>query len=230
MPDIALRSGDRVGPYELDLGSKLVREFAEATCDDNRQVQCGDLVPPGLVATQSYRAQFAAIKTLVPEEVFSTARSGVHGQHDLVVYRPLSSTETLHTFVDSHSARPSGDNLRVTLHHATFDNRDLLVAEQWWSTVLLGITAEPSGPELPDYSFSSEGGAVVAEDVVRIDEVMARRYAQVSADYSDHHFTVEGASAAALRLHFFMDFVRWHYAFAPQPRQWPAVTHGESAE
>jgi acyl dehydratase len=42
----------------------------------------------------------------------------------------------------------------------------------------------------------------VAEDVVRIDEVMARRYAQVSGDYSDHHFSVEGARRSGFEAPF----------------------------
>ncbi len=100
----------------------------------------------------------------------------------------------LHTFSETHSARPSGANLRVTLHHSTFDVREHLVAEQWWTTVLLGTTAEPIGAGLPDYSFSnSRGAAPVAEDVVRIDEVMARRYAELSGDFSEHHFSRAGA-------------------------------------
>ena len=189
-----MRAGDRVGPFELPLGPQLVRQFAEATRDDSQEVRDGQLVPPSLIATQVYRAQFAAIAELVPEDVFSVARSGVHGQHDLLVHRSIASDEKLHTFVETHSARPAGDNLRVTLRHVTLDVQDELVAEQWWTTVLLGTTAEPTGPALPDYSLSdAEKAAVVAEDVVRIDEVLARRYAQVSGDYSDHHFSVEGA-------------------------------------
>jgi acyl dehydratase len=160
------------------------------------------LVPPSLVATQVYRAQFAAIAELVPDDVFSAARSGVHGQHELLLHRPIGSDENLHAFVETHSARPSGDNLRVTLHHATLDDRDDLVAEQWWTTVLLGTTAEPTGPELTDYSFCSGEQAVVAEDVVRIDDVMARRYAHVSGDYSDHHFSVEGARRSGFEAPF----------------------------
>ena len=198
-----MRVGDRVGPFELPVDPELVRQFAEATLDDNEQFRDGRLVPPSLVATQVYRAQFAAIAELVPRDVFSAARSGVHGQHDLLLHRPISTDDTLHTFAETHSASPSGDNLRVTLHHATFDEREDLVAEQWWTTVLLGTTAEATGPTLPDYSFRSGGEAtLVAEDVVPIDEVMARRYAQVSGDYSDHHFSVEGARRSGFAAPF----------------------------
>ena len=185
------------------MGPELVRQFADATLDDNQLFRDGRLVPPSLVATQAYRAQFAAMTELVPNDIFSAARSGVHGQHDLLLHRPISADEKLHTFIETHSVRPSGDNLRVTLHHATFDDREDLVAEQWWTTVLLGTTAEATGRTLPDYSFSSGGEAtLVAEDVVRIDEVMARRYAQVSGDYNDHHFNVEGARRSGFEAPF----------------------------
>ena len=203
MPSKALHAEDRVGPFELPVGPELVRQFAEATLDDNQQFRDGRLVPPSLVATQVYRAQFAAITELVPNDIFSAARSGVHGQHDLLLHRPISAGERLHTFIETHGMRPSGDNLRVTLHHATFDDREDLVAEQWWTTVLLGTTAKATGRALPDYSFSSDGEAtLVAEDVVRIDDVMARRYAQVSGDYNDHHFSVEGARRSGFEAPF----------------------------
>ena len=194
MSSTTLAAGDRVGPFDLPLGSDRVRQFAEATHDTCHELGDGLVVPPSMIATQVYRAQLAAITTLVPDDVFAPARSGVHGQHDLLLHRPISSTEELRTFVDTHSARPSRDNLRVTLHHSVLDERDTLVAEQWWTTVLLGTTAGPTGPDLPDYSFAADDDATaVAEDVVRIDEDMARRYARVSGDFSDHHFTVEGA-------------------------------------
>ncbi len=160
-------------------------------------------MPPGLIATQVYRAQFAAITELVPAEIFSAARSGVHGQHDLLMHRCIASDEKLRTFVETHSASPSGQNLLVTLHHLTLDDHDDLVAEQWWTTVLLGATAEPTGPSLPDSSFSGREQATLrTEDLVRIDEVMARRYAEVSGDYSDHHFSVEGARRSGFEAPF----------------------------
>jgi acyl dehydratase len=199
---MALRAGERVGPFELPLSPELVRQFAEATLDDSPQFRDGHLVPPVLIATQVYHARFAAIMELVPDDVFSAARSGVHGQHDLLLHRPIASEENLRTFVETHSARPSGDNLRVTLHQSTLDESDDVVAEQWWTTVLLGTTAEPTGPELPDYSFSRGDEAIATEEVVLIDEVMARRYAQVSGDYNDHHFSVEGARRGGFEASF----------------------------
>jgi acyl dehydratase len=182
---------------------ELVRQFAEATRDDTREFRDGRLVPASMIATQVYRAQFTALTELVPHDVFSAARSGVHGQHDLLLHRTVSAGEKLHTFSETHSAQPSGHNLRVTLHHATFDEREDLVAEQWWTTVFLGTTAAAIGPALPDTSLPRDGeSTLVAEDVMQIDEVMARRYAQVSGDSSDHHFSIEGARRSGYEAPF----------------------------
>ena len=203
MPSSALRAGDRVGPFDLPLGPELVRQFAAATLDAGGPIDDGLRVPAALVATLAYRPQLAAITELVPADVFASARSGVHGQHELLLHRPVTSDERLRTFVETHSARPSGDKLVVTLHHSVLDPGGDLVAEQWWTTVLLGTTAGPIGPGLPDRSFHAGADATaVAEDVVRIDEAMALGYARVSGDFSDHHFTVDGARRSGVEAPF----------------------------
>jgi acyl dehydratase len=188
-----LQAGDRVGPYELSVGPDLVRRFGEATLDHGPLAREGRFVPPCLLATRSFRAQYLAINELVPVEIFAAARSGVHGEHELLVHRVVGSGERLRVFIETHSAWPAGENLRVTLRHLIHDDRDDLVAEQWWTTVLLGTTAEPTGPRPPDLAFSSSGISPLADDEMPVDDVMARRYAEVSGDFSEHHFSVEGA-------------------------------------
>ena len=203
VPSTELREGDRAGPFELPLSADLVHQFAAATRDPSQQFRDGRLVPPSLLATQVYRAQFAAMNELVPVDVFSQARSGVHGQHDLLLHRPITSDEKLHNFVETHSVRPAGDNLRITLHHAILDDGEALVAEQWWTTVLLGTTATSTGPDLPDYVFVREQDArVVAVDVVSVDDAMVRGYAEVSGDHSAHHFSVEAARRSGFETPF----------------------------
>ena len=56
-----------------------------------------------------------------PKPVFAAAHGGVHGRHDLVLHRAIRPGEELHTLVETHSARRSKDNLRVTLLHRTYD-------------------------------------------------------------------------------------------------------------
>ena len=194
MPSTTLHAGDQAGPFDLALRPELVRQFAEATLDPVRSSGDGPTVPPSLIATLAFDAQLAAFVKLVPDDVLTPVRSGVHGQHDLLLHRPLLSDEQLRVFVETHSARPSGHNLHVTLHHLVVDERGDLAAEQWWTTVLIGTTAGSTGPRLPDYGSPGDSPtAPVVEDVVRIDGVMARRYAQVSGDFSEHHFSEEAA-------------------------------------
>ena len=189
-----LNPGDRAGPYVLVIDAESAAAFDAATLDPNPRYLDGTALPPTVIATQAYRAQFAAMFQLVPESVFTAARGGVHGQHELLLYRPIVPDETLHTVVETHSARSSGANLRITLLHKTYDAEKQLVAEQWWTTVMIGVTAEPIGPALPDHADADLGDQhPIAEEVVRIDLDMARRYGQVSGDFSEHHFDAEAA-------------------------------------
>jgi acyl dehydratase len=189
-----LRVGAGTGPFDVVLDADLAAAFARATRDDNPRYADGSALPPTAIATQSYAAQLPSILELVPASVFAAARGGVHGRHDLLLHRPLDPGEALHTLVELHSAAPARDNLRVTLVHRTFDTRERLVAEQWWTTVLLGTTAERVGPDLPPRPVPAlDDLPLLAEEAVRVDDEMARRYAEVSGDFSAHHFDVEAA-------------------------------------
>ena len=172
----------------------MAAAFATATRDDTASYFDGTAVPPTAIATQTYAPQMAAIFELVPEPVFAAAHGGVHGRHDLLLHRAIRPGEELHTLVETHSARRSKDNLRVTLLHRTYDALEQLVAEQWWTTVLLGTTADETGPDLPAHGGNGCGPEqAMAEEVVRTDMDMVRRYAEISGDFSDHHFDVEAA-------------------------------------
>jgi acyl dehydratase len=189
-----LRSGDRSGPYDLVLDAGMAAAFATATLDNTASYLDGTALPPTAIATQTYAPQMAAIFELVPESVFAAAHGGVHGRHDLLLHRPIRPGEELHTLVETHSARRSKNNLRVTLLHRTYDDLERLVAEQWWTTVLLGTTADETGPELPAQDGNGCGPEqAMAEEVIPITTEMVRRYAEVSGDFSDHHFDVGAA-------------------------------------
>jgi acyl dehydratase len=189
-----LRSGDRSGPYGLVLDSDMAAALATATLDDTASYFDGTALPPTAIATQTYAPQMAAIFELVPEPVFAAAHGGVHGRHDLVLHRAIRPGEEFHSLVEMHSARRSKDNLRVTLLHRTYDGLEQLVAEQWWTTVLLGTSADETGPELPAHGGNGcDTEQAIGEEVIRIDADMARRYADLSGDFSDHHFDAEAA-------------------------------------
>jgi len=189
-PAVAL--GAAVGPFAVTLDPDLVRAFAGATQDPSAHVRDGTVVPPGALATQLWAAQEAGRPALVSAAL--QAARGVHGEHDVVLHRPIEPGEPLQLWVEGHGARPAGRNALVTLRYSARDTDDRVVAEQWWTTVLLGVGCEPVGDAAPAHAFP-EGARTnpVGAVAIDVDPDMARRYAEVSGDWSDHHFDAEAA-------------------------------------
>ena len=144
---------------------------------------------PLAVVTQIFAAENAARPELVPAAIRGGATGGVHGEHDVALYRPTVPGELLRTWVAAHGMRPAGRNALVTLRYETRDVTDAVVAEQWWTTVWLGVSCEPTGDPPPEHTFPKEARSrPVAEHTVHVDHDMARRYAELSGDWSAHHF------------------------------------------
>jgi len=186
--------GARCGPFGGCLDPDLLHAYASATKDPSPRVQAGTAVPPVAIVTQIWDAQNAGRAAAVPEDVQRTATGGVHGEHDVVLRRPIIPGEPLRIWVDAHGARPAGRNSLVTLRYTALDATDAVVAEQWWTTVYLGTACEPVGEAAPDHGFP-EGARShpIGTYAVDVDGDMARRYAEVSGDWSAHHFDVEAA-------------------------------------
>jgi acyl dehydratase len=186
--------GRRRGPFAACIDADLLKRYADATKDPSPRVQVGEVVPPVAIVTQIWDAQNEGRTALVPARLWQAARGGVHGEHDVVLHRPIVPGEPLRTWVQGHSARPAGRNALVTLRYATIDVGDAIVAEQWWTTVLLGTTCEVLGEPVPEHAFPDDARArPLGEYDVDIDADMARRYAGVSGDWSAHHFDVQAA-------------------------------------
>lgn len=190
-------TGGRLGPFEAQIDADLVRQFAAATNDPSADVRAGKVVPLTMLATIIWPAQEASRAATVPEAVQRSASGGVHGEHDVVVHRPIVPGEALRTWVESHGVRPAGRNAAVTARYSTFDADEALVAEQWWTTVYLGATCDVSGEPAPDHVFPSEARErLIGVHEVEVDAGMAHRYAEVSGDWSAHHFELEAARAS----------------------------------
>ena len=137
---------------------------------------------------------------LIPEDFQSEATGGVHGDHDLVVHRPIRPGEPLQTWVEGGAARTKGSNSVVTLRYVTTDAQNEVVAEQLWRTVWLGVRCLDVGEAPPPHDFPDAGaGRPLGSWHVDVDGEMARRYAELSGDWSRHHFDAEAARRGAER-------------------------------
>jgi acyl dehydratase len=186
--------GERWGPFDGCLDADLIRRYAAATKDPSPLVQAGTALPAVAIVTQIWDAQNATRPAAVSEEVQRSAQGGVHGEHDVVLHRPIVPGESLQIWVDGHGARAAGRNALVTLRYFALDAASELVAEQWWTTVYLGTTCEAVGDQPPDHTFPDDArDRLIGTYSIDVDTDMARRYAEVSGDWSPHHFTAEAA-------------------------------------
>ena len=186
--------GARVGPFEGCVDRDLVRRYAAATADPSPGVRAGEAVPAVAIATQIWDAQNAARAEAVPAWLQQEASGGVHGKHDIVLHRPIVPGEPLRTWVEAQGARPAGRNALVTLRYVTLDAAGATLAEQWWTTVYLGVTCAATGEPAPGHALAEEARARPLGSLdLAVDEGMARRYAEVSGDWSPHHFDVGAA-------------------------------------
>ena len=151
-------------------------------------------MPPTFPVILVFEAQYAA-NAVVPRQVYESGRSGVHGEHEVLLHRPLVPGESLTTWSEPFAIRNTKAGMRAVLHMEQFDADDLLVVEQWWTIFFAGndLLAD-AGPEPPDHTFPDAARRhPVGTATQHVDVDQAQRYAEVSNDWSAHHFDLEAA-------------------------------------
>lgn len=187
----------RHGPFPGHLAPDAISAYAVATGDDTTSVISGRAVPtifPVILifdAVQTARAD-------VPADAWSRVRGGVHGEHDIVLHRPLRPGEALTTWSKITGIRTARAGTQVAVHFEQVDSDGRLAVEQWWTMVLLGLDGlpdlgtMPAGHRFPDDARAHRLGSTS----FHVDAHTAHRYAEVSGDWSDHHFDIQAARAA----------------------------------
>lgn len=201
VPGVVL--GQRVGPFAGCLSSALLRQYAAATADPSPVAQAGEEAPAVALVTQIWQAQTAGAAALWHPEVTGSMTGGVHGQHDIVLHRPIEPDEPLTIWVDGHGAKPAGGNSLLTLRYTALDRSGEVAAEQWWSTMLLGVRCDAVGEPAPDHTFPAAARQrPVGTYRASTSAAMVQQYAEVSSDWSAHHFEVEAAQRSGFARPF----------------------------
>jgi hypothetical protein len=89
------------------LDQERIAAYAGATGDPTRAVQAGETVPAVFPIILAFEAQEAARADL-PDGIWERVRGGVHGEHDIVMHRPLHPGETLDTWAQLLPTTPRG--------------------------------------------------------------------------------------------------------------------------
>jgi acyl dehydratase len=191
---IAIGDAPRHGPFPGTLDPQSIAAYATATGDHTTAVLSGDAVPVVFPVVLVFQAQEAA-NADIPDAAWQQATGGVHGEHELVLHRALVRGEALQTWSRLSAVRTTRAGTKVVLHIEQFDSGGALVVEQWWATMLLGLHSVadvgtmPADHRIPDGARAHPLGS----SVQHIDTQVARRYAEVSGDWSAHHFDIDAA-------------------------------------
>jgi acyl dehydratase len=192
--DLHVDLDSRHGPFEGALAPASIAAYAAATNDTNPDSLAGAAVPPTYPVILVFDAQYAA-NAVVPRAVFEAGRSGVHGEHEVLLHRPLVAGEALTTWSEPFAIRNTRAGTRVVLHMEQYGADADLAVEQWWTIFFAGndVLAD-DGPEPPDHTFPDEARAhPMGSSTRHVDLDQPKRYAEVSNDWSPHHFELEAA-------------------------------------
>jgi acyl dehydratase len=191
----------RHGPFAGRLEPDAIAAYAAATGDRTAAVLEGRAVPAVFPVLLVFTAQEAA-RADVPEAVWRRVRGGVHGEHDIVLHRPLEPGERLDTSSQISALRTTRAGTSVVVHLEQVGADGSIAVEQWWTMVLLGLDGMADVGTMPaEHRLPAEANPLgsITHD---IDEQMAHRYAELSGDWSAHHFDIEVAKAAGFDFVF----------------------------
>lgn len=193
----------RHGPFPGRLAPDSISAYAASTGDDTAKVAAGQAVP----APFPVILVFTAVETAradIPAAAWQRVRGGVHGAHDIVLHRPLHPGEELATFAQISGMRTSRAGTRVAVHLEQFDADGLPAVDQWWTMVLLGLDGLPDLGTMPaEHRFPDAARTnPLGSTTIHVDGKTAHRYAEVSGDWSEHHFDINAARAAGFDFVF----------------------------
>lgn len=174
----------------------LVAAYADATADDTPAVRTGAAVPVVFPIVLAFHAGDDARADL-PEQIWQRVRGGVHGEHDVVVNRPLRPGDRIETWTSISAVRTIKPGTQVVVHFEHVGPDGFVAVEQWWTMILLGLDGVEDLGEMPaDHRFPASAlRHPLGERVQHVPVHTAERYAQVSGDWSAHHFDIAVARA-----------------------------------
>jgi acyl dehydratase len=181
-----------IGPFPAALDPEFVGRYAAATRDPFLPARRGEVVPTVALVTEIWEAQEAGREALVDRAILDGMVGGVHGEHEVRLHRPVAAGETLRVFVEGQGTRGSRGKSFVTLKYSMLDDADALVAEQWWTTVFLGVECDDVGDGPPDHTMRESARAHrLGTYTQHVDADMTKAYAEVTDDWSAHPFHVD---------------------------------------
>jgi acyl dehydratase len=185
--------GVRSVVHDKYLDADNVVAYALASNDDNPLYLSGEAVPPLFAVVVAWNA-FMGVPPLPPEAV-EGAHGGVHGEHDLSIYKPMVPGSWLHTVSERSSVICSRAGMNVFVKLVTTDDDGDVVLEQYWSSLMRGeVTGGDQGSPPPAHPLPAGGRRDLVGTVsLPTTRDQTFRYAGASGDRSPMHVDDEVA-------------------------------------
>src|SRR6478609_6374064 len=149
----------RHGPFRGSLAPETIAAYAAATGDHTAAVLDGRAVPAVFPVILIFTPEEAA-RADVPEDVWQHVRGGVHGEHDIVVHRPLVPGERLDTSAWLSAVRTTRAGTQIVVQFEQVGADGAVAVEQWWTMVLLGLQGVADlGTTPADHRFPEDARA-----------------------------------------------------------------------
>jgi acyl dehydratase len=171
--------------------------YAAATNDANEAYTSGRLVPPVFVVVPAFENVGEVGADVIPPE---NLLSLVHGEQDIHLHQPLVPGMTLRSRATFVSARAGTTGTRVVTRVDSTDDAGHLVAEQYFTIFLRGLTdATSAGPDKPAHDFPEDARAsLVGTFTTHVDDDQTFRYRDASGDMNPIHVDDEVARSVGL--------------------------------
>jgi acyl dehydratase len=191
---IEIELGIRRGPFPGTVEPTSIAQYAAATNDASAPVLAGEAVPATYPVILVFDALNAGLAGL-PEVVRQTSTSGVHGEHDIFLHRALVPGEALETWSSLVGVRNTSAGTRIVVRIEQLGADGALAVEHWWTVLFFGLDLLADiGTEPPDHTFPDDARSHLVGSVTQhVDADIATRYAEVSNDWSAHHFDLDAA-------------------------------------
>jgi acyl dehydratase len=193
MDSADIELGVRVGPLASYVDPDAVYAFALAINDDNPRYLEGKVVPPTFAMT----ASLPVVQALPPHpaSILGAARAVVHGEHEILIHKPITPGIRIRTTVERVGAIPTKAGMVVVQRVSAVDEAGELLVEQHWISMLIGAArGEARGAPAPDLSVVDDASkALVGRVTLDTTADQTFRYAGASGDRDPIHVDDEVA-------------------------------------
>jgi acyl dehydratase len=179
------RVGVPVESQPIPITVAETRRFAEATNDANPDYREGRLAPP-------LYALVPVLKTMVAAKKAVTESFAFHGEHDLVIHRPLEPGMTLDVVATVIGVRERSAGVATVVRIETRAGGELLNEQHFTSFVAGGRVPAEAGVDAPAHVPEPPAGAV-DEVTMPLDPDQTRRFAAAADDWDAYTLDEEVA-------------------------------------